>query len=63
MSDQQSDQLRNVWNRGGTGLGAWLSTREPVFAEVQFGIRIAQQAAGANGDRFDGTLVIVRFLR
>lgn len=29
-----SDRLREVWAAGGTGLGAWLSTREPLLAEA-----------------------------
>jgi 4-hydroxy-2-oxoheptanedioate aldolase len=29
-----SDQVRNVWASGGTAMGAWLSTREPVLAEA-----------------------------
>jgi 4-hydroxy-2-oxoheptanedioate aldolase len=29
-----SDQVRNVWANGGTAMGAWLSTREPVLAEA-----------------------------
>lgn len=29
-----TDRLRDVWAGGGTGLGAWLSTREPLLAEA-----------------------------
>ena len=29
-----TDQVRNVWADGGTALGAWLSSREPLLAEA-----------------------------